>query len=113
MSVNLHLSITVRGYDPRRVEAIQQAIREIVERNDLGGDLPPLVEGEDSNGRYLSAHTDRDMPVIISRAYKWAPEFHEALHEAATRANETACEVDFDWEDADDDGSDDPDDEAD
>jgi hypothetical protein len=109
MSVNLHLSIIVRGYDPRRTEAIQRAIREVVQREGLEGDLPPLVEGEDEGGRYLSARTDPDAPVIISRAYKWAPEFHDALREAAALANEGACDVDFDWEDADDVGDDLPD----
>ncbi len=106
MSVNLHLSIIVRGYDPRRTDAIGREIRSVIEREELTPDLPPLAEAEDGRGRYLYSRTDPNRPVIISAAYRWAPAVHQALREAAERGNGGSCEVHFGWDDADEDRSD-------
>jgi hypothetical protein len=106
MSVNLHLSIIVRGYDPRRREAIAREIRSVIEREQLTPDLPPLAEAEDGRGRFLFSRTDPHRPVIISAAYRWAPVVHQALCEAAERGNGGPCEVFFNWDDADEDRSD-------
>lgn len=102
MSVNLHLAITIRGYHPERVEMIAREIRDVIEAEQLEENLPPLAETRDEHGPALNTRTDRDQPVIISRAYKWVPEFHETLRQAAKRGNGGPCVVNFDCDDADD-----------
>ena len=97
MSVNLHLSISVRGYDPGRAGAIREAVRELVEREQLENHPPPLAEHDG----VLESRTDPDSPVVISRAYQWAPTFEGELRGAVIAANGGGCEVVFDWEDAD------------
>ncbi len=103
MSVNLHLSVTVRGYDPSRAGAIGREVRDVIESEDLGEQLPPLVETSDGLGRVLTSRTDRDEPVILSRAFLWAPGFLQALRLAAERGNGGPCEVELDCTDADED----------
>ena len=101
MSVNLHLGVVVRGYHPDRRGAIESAIREVLKREEIAEDLPPLTEAEDSNGRILSSRSDPARPVIITGAYAWAMRVGDAIQEAAAGANGGPCQVRFEWDDAD------------
>lgn len=101
MSVNLHLGVVVRDHRPERAAAIERAIRAVLEGEEIDGDLPPLADAVDAEGRCLVSRTDPASPVIISRAYEWAPRVEEALRAAAAEANGGPCRVAFEWEDAD------------
>lgn len=105
MSVNLHLGIIVRDHRPERATEIERAIRAILEIEDLNGDFPPLATMVDETGPCLVSRTDPECPVIVSRAYAWAPSVEKALQEAVTEANGGSCQVVFEWVDADDDWS--------
>ncbi len=102
MSVNLHLSIIIRDYNPSRRDIIKQAIQEELVKQQLNDDLPPLTESIDEKGCFLATYSNRDAPVIISNAYKWIPQFRETLQQKANLANQGNCNVHFDGEDADD-----------
>lgn len=112
MSVNLHLAVTVRGYQPDRTPAVRRAIQEVIEAEELAEDLPPLMEVVDATGRHLTTRSDPHRPVVISGAYEWATRVEKTLREAAGRANGGPCQVVFRWDDADE-GREDPDDEGD
>ena len=102
MSVNLHLSVTVSGYNPSRIDAIKKAVRAIFEREQIENEMSPLGESSGGPSQVLSSRSDPDYPVIISSSYKWIPEVQTALSEAVTNANGGPCAVLFEGEDADD-----------
>lgn len=108
MSVNLHLGVVVRDYRPDRTEAIARAVREVLVREEIDEDLPPLTESVDSSGRRLASRSNLDRPVIITGAYEWAMRIEKELREAASQANGEPCRVEFQWDDADE-GQDEPD----
>ena len=101
MSVNLHLGVIVRDYRADRADAIEQAVRAILVDEEIDEDLPPLTEVVEPDGHSLESRTDPESPVIISRAYEWAPRVEEALRDAVLAANGGPCRFEFIWEDAD------------
>ena len=111
MSVNLHLSVRVSGYDPNRTGAIKQAVQAIFESEEIDDVMSPLEESGDGPARTLSSRSDPDFPVIISSSYKWLPDVQTALFDAVAEVNGFPCEVQFEGEDADD-GADDHDEDA-
>jgi hypothetical protein len=101
MSVNLHLSVRVSGYDPSRSGAIRQAIQAIFEREQIENEMSPLKESEEGPARILSSRSDPDYPVIVSSSYTWIPEVQISLAQAVAAANGGPCEVQFEGGDAD------------
>jgi predicted DNA-binding WGR domain protein len=101
MSVNLHLSIRVAGYNPAHRKAIVKAVKDLIEAEDLQDDLPALVEVEEGGVKVLLTRSDPENPVIISSSYRWVPEIQAALTKAVTDANQEACSVKFEDVDAD------------
>jgi hypothetical protein len=115
MSVNLHLGIVIRGYSRDRTEAIGRAVRDVLEREEIHENLPPLTESQDGNGYMLSSRSDPEWPVIISRAYEcrayeWTKRVERELREAAAAANGGPCVLQFECDDADEDREEDEDD---
>lgn len=101
MSVNLHLSIRVAGYNPARRKAIVKAVKDLIKAEDLQNDLPGLVEVEEGSEKVLLTRSDPKHPVIISGSYRWVPEFQAALKKAVSAANQAVCSVKFEEVDAD------------
>ncbi|MEZ6140916.1 MAG: hypothetical protein R3B84_10125 [Zavarzinella sp.] len=112
MSVNLHLSVKVSGYDPSRISEIKQAIQTIFDREDIGNDMSSIEEFSDGPTRTLSSRSNPDYPVIISSSYKWIPEVQNALSQAVAEANGGPCEVQFQGDDADEGVDDDEEDDS-
>jgi hypothetical protein len=108
MSVNLHLSVRVSGYDPGRIAAIRDAVQTIFEREQIANVMSPLGEVPEGPGRVLLSRSNPEYPVIISSSYKWIPEVQTALAEAVLKANGGPCAVQFDGDDADEGEEDEP-----
>jgi hypothetical protein len=101
MSVNLHLSVKVSGYNPSRCGVIKQAIQAVFEREQIENDMSPLAESGEGSPPVLSSRSNRDYPVVISSSYTWIPEVQASLSQAVALANGGPCEVQFEGEDAD------------
>ena len=99
MSVNLHLTIIVKNHRADRVEAIADAVRQIIVSEGLEHDLPPLTE--DKASQSLVSRTNPRFPVIISRADHWAKGLLKSLNHAVAQANGEACDVQLNYDDAD------------
>gem|GEM_PF-2035310 len=102
MSVNLHLSVEVRGYDPAKADDIIDAIVGILDREGLTHDFGQFEYTQGADGQHLlRTRTNPQMPVIISKSYVWIPKMTERLEAAVHQANGGACEVRFSGDDAD------------
>jgi len=101
MSVNLHLRLNVKGYNPSRIGAIQEAVQAIFEDEEIDSDMSLLQESKDGDTAKLVSQSDPAYPVIISSSYTWLPEVQAALLAAVNEANGSACEVQFEGDDAD------------
>jgi hypothetical protein len=111
MSVNLHLSLKVSGYEPSRQKEIKQAIQDILAQEEIDNDMSPLAEIGEGPDRTLESHSDPEFPLIISGSYKWLPQVQKELENAVAKANGEPCHVEFEGMDADEDLDDEEEDE--
>jgi len=89
MSVNLLLTIEVRGHDRAREKEIRAAIAGLLEKEGLEQDFGKLAAKDGA----LRASTPA--PVIISASYEWLPVVQKALAAAVKKANGKTCEAKF------------------
>ena len=101
MSVNLHLSLKISGYDASHQKEIENAVQEIFEQEEIDGDMSALAESGEGENRVLESHSDQEFPLIISGAHRWLPEIQKNLAQAVTEANGKPCHVEFEGLDAD------------
>jgi hypothetical protein len=112
MSVNLHLSVKISGYDPGRSDSIKQAVQAVFEDEQIEDEMSPPQEYGEGSARTVTSRSDPDFPVIVSGSYEWIPKVQAMLSKAVAEANGGPCQVQFEGEDADE-GADDEEEEED
>ncbi|MCA9967030.1 MAG: hypothetical protein KC423_22425, partial [Anaerolineales bacterium] len=94
MSSNLHLSITIQGYQPQHQTAVSAAITHWLQTEGLQGAFGEMLFSKHpQNGLVMQTSNPHHIPVIVSRSYVWLPKAQEQLETAVFAANQAHCIV--------------------
>lgn len=96
MSVNVNLTIEIAGCLHDKVGAVEAAIMNVLEYEQLDRDFglfEHLPDADGQGGLTLKSATDPSRPVIISGLARFSPSFQKQLEDAAAEANGRPCKV--------------------